>query len=124
MTETPKYVAWLTAIARNVIKDQADYARRQRRDTGRTVPLSAEAEAVEADIRSEVGRLILKEETKRLERAMEALEPLHREVILLRKYEEMSFPEIAERLGKTPDACRMLLARAMTALANRMRTAP
>jgi len=35
---------------------------------------------------------------------------------MLRKFEELSFKEIGERLGKSPDACRMLLARAMTAL--------
>ena len=37
-------------------------------------------------------------------------------MILLRKFEELSFAEIARRLGKSEDACRMLLARAMTAL--------
>jgi DNA-directed RNA polymerase specialized sigma24 family protein len=42
-------------------------------------------------------------------------------VILLRKFEELSFAEIGERLGKSPDACRMLLARAMTALTLEMR---
>ncbi len=67
-----------------------------------------------ADVRSEVGRLALKEETTRLEAPLESLEPIHREVILLRKYEELTFPEIAARLGRSPDACRMLLARAMT----------
>jgi DNA-directed RNA polymerase specialized sigma24 family protein len=41
-------------------------------------------------------------------------------VILLRKYEELPFGEIARRLGKTEDACRMLLARAMTALTLKM----
>ena len=35
---------------------------------------------------------------------------------MLRKLEELSFAEIGERLGRSPDACRMLLARAMTAL--------
>ena len=35
---------------------------------------------------------------------------------LLRKFEELSFPEIARRLSKSEDACRMQFARAMTAL--------
>ena len=42
--------------------------------------------------------------------------PLQRELIVLRKLEELSYREIGERMGKSPDACRMLLARAMTAL--------
>jgi len=33
----------------------------------------------------------------------------------------MSFPEIGQRLGKTPDACRMLFARAMAAVTLRMK---
>jgi len=41
-------------------------------------------------------------------------------VILLRKFEELSFKEIALRLGRSEDACRMLLARAMTALTMKM----
>ena len=34
---------------------------------------------------------------------------------MLRAIEEPTFAEIAERLGRSPDACRMLFARAMTA---------
>ncbi len=117
-------VAWLATIAQNVIRDQADYVHRQCRDANRTVPLGSNVEALTAEVRSEVSRLILKEETKRLEKAMEALEPTHREVILLRKYEELSFQEIGHRLGRTPDASRMLLARALTALADKVRTMP
>jgi DNA-directed RNA polymerase specialized sigma24 family protein len=37
-------------------------------------------------------------------------------VILLRSFEELSFPQIAAILGKSEDACRMQFARAMTAL--------
>ncbi len=53
---------------------------------------------------------------------MDALDPIHREVILLRKYEELSFQEIGERLGRSQDACRMLLARALTSLTKAMRS--
>jgi RNA polymerase sigma-70 factor (subfamily 1) len=114
-------VAWLVSIAQNAMRDQVDYVHRQRRDADRTVPLSEAEEAMAAEVRSEVSRLILTEETKRVEKALEALNPIHREVILLRKFEELSFQEIGERLGRSPDACRMLLARALTALANRLR---
>jgi RNA polymerase sigma-70 factor (ECF subfamily) len=117
-------VAWLTAIAQNVIRNEAEYARRVKRDAGRTVPLSEEAERVPGDLGSQANQLILKEETRRLKTAMESLDPIHRQVILLRKYEEFSFQEIAVRLGRSPDACRMLLARALTTLAERMRTSP
>ena len=37
-------------------------------------------------------------------------------MIVMRAIEEREFTEIAERLGRSTDACRMLFARAMTAL--------
>ena len=59
---------------------------------------------------------MLNEEAERLGAALEALDPDHREVIVLRKLEELSFKEVAARMGRSEDACRMLLARAMVAL--------
>jgi RNA polymerase sigma-70 factor (ECF subfamily) len=117
-------MAWLVGIAQNAIRDEADYQHRKRRDVSRTLPLDALGDGGAAEVRSEVSRLILKEEAMRLEAALESLDPDHREVILLRKYEELSFEEIGGRLGRSPDACRMLLARAMTALAERVRKTP
>jgi DNA-directed RNA polymerase specialized sigma24 family protein len=43
-----------------------------------------------------------------------------RELIILRKLEELTFPEIARRLGKTEDACRVGFSRAMAALTLKM----
>jgi RNA polymerase sigma-70 factor (ECF subfamily) len=109
-------VAWLTRIAENEIRDRADHAHRARRDMAREVPVEPAAAGVAAHVRSALSQVVLSEETARLERALESLEPAHREVILLRKYEELAFKEIASRMGRSEDACRMLLARAMAAL--------
>ena len=70
-----------------------------------------------------MSQAILNEEAERLERALEALPDAQREVIILRKLEELTFPEIAARLGKSEDACRMMFARAMAALTLRLRAA-
>lgn len=107
-------MAWLARIAENEIRDRADFQHRQRRDAAREVPIEGD-EAFHA-ARSALTQVILDEEALRLEAALESLAPAHREVILLRKFEELSFAEIGRRLGKSEDACRMLLARAMTAL--------
>jgi RNA polymerase sigma-70 factor (ECF subfamily) len=112
---TGSLLGWLARIADNEIRDRADYYQRQRRDAAREMPLDDEA-PVPALTRSALSRVILDEQAKRLEAALESLSPSHREVILLRKFEELSFAEIARRLGKSEDACRMLLVRAMTAL--------
>lgn len=69
-----------------------------------------------AAVRSALSQVILTEEAMRIERALESLPDHQREIILLRQFEELSFPEIASRLGKSEDACRMSFAHAMTAL--------
>ena len=116
-------MAWLAAIARHEVADQADFQRRQRRDLARETSLGAEAEAVPAPVRSALSQAIWSEQSARLESALEALPGQHREVIVLRKLEELSFAEIGERLGRSEDACRMLFARAMAALTLRLGTA-
>jgi len=115
-------MAWMGTIARDEICDQADFYGRQKRDMGRDTTLDARAEALTGPIRSETSRIQLQADAERLVEALDALKEEHREVILLRNYEELGFREIGERLGKSPDACRMLLARAMTALTIRMRS--
>jgi RNA polymerase sigma-70 factor (ECF subfamily) len=115
-------MAWLARIAENEIRDQADFQHRQRRDIAAGVSLDdSHAPPIAATIRSALSQAVLSEEAGRLEQALEALDADHREVIVLRKLEELSFKEIAERMGRSEDACRMLLARAMTALTLRMR---
>lgn len=117
--ETRSLLAWLARIADHEIHDCADYHHRQRRDAAREMPLDDEA-PLPAVTRSALSRVILDEEAQRLEAAIESLAAEHREVILLRKFEELPFPEIARRMNRSDDACRMLLARAMTALTLKM----
>ena len=117
--ETRSVMAWLARIAEHEIRDCADFHHRQRRDAAREVVLEEDA-PLPALTRSALSRVILGEQAERLEEALESLSFAHREIILLRKFEELSFAEIGERMGKTQDACRMLLARAMTALTLKM----
>ncbi len=114
-TETRSLMAWLARIAEHEIRDHADFHHRQRRDAARDVPLDEDA-PLPALTRSALSRVILDEEAHRLEAALDALPPAHRDVILMRKFEDLSFAEIGQRLGKSEDAARMLLARAMTTL--------
>lgn len=123
-SEGSALMGWLARIAENEIRDQRNYHRRQRRDAARVVELEPGLDGLAARVRSQTGRIALEQELGRLERALETLDEPHREVILLRKLEELSFAEIAERLDRSPDACRMLLARAMTALTLKMEEGP
>jgi len=56
------------------------------------------------------------EDLDRLENAMTMLKPDYRQVIVMAEIEGLSHQEIAATLGKSADATRMLLARAMAAL--------
>jgi RNA polymerase sigma-70 factor (ECF subfamily) len=109
-------MAWLARIAENEIRDQADFQHRQRRDVAAAVPLDDAPEIVATHVRSAFSQVALGEDHRRLEAALEMLDADHREVIVLRKLEELSFKDIAARMARTEDACRMLLARAMVAL--------
>ena len=120
---TGSFMGWLARIADHEIRDRADYHQRQRRAAAREAPLDEEV-TVPALTRSALSRVILDEEAERLEVALESLSRPHREVILLRKFEELPFAEIARRLGKSEEACRMLLARAMTALTLKLSSPP
>ncbi|MEM9597408.1 MAG: RNA polymerase sigma factor [Acidobacteriota bacterium] len=118
------WMAWLGAIARNEIRDHAKFHRREGRDAGRDVPLEVAAGVPQVAPRSEVSRLHLQSQARALERAIRALDRGHRDVLVLRRFEELSYPEIGRILSKSPDACRMLYSRAMAALTLELGTGP
>ncbi len=113
-------MAWLGTIAVGEIRDQTNFYGRQKRDAARDATLHSQLDPVAMKVHTEVSRLQIQEDMKRMERALDELSETYREIILLRSFEELSFQEIGERLGKSPDACRMLFARAKAALALKM----
>jgi len=114
------FLHWLAQVVENRIRNEVEHFHRQRRDRAREVPLEAAGTDVLAGrTAGPQTKASLREQMARLEAAMEQLPPHYREIILLRKYEGLSFKEIAKRLGQSEDACRMLLARALAALSKR-----
>jgi RNA polymerase sigma-70 factor (ECF subfamily) len=114
------FMSWLARIAQNEMRDAADFHSRQRRAIGAAVPLEAAEQLVTGHVRSALSQLIADQEAVRVEAALACLEDAHREVILLRKYEELSWAEVAARMGRSQDACRMLFTRAIVALTLRL----
>ena len=84
---------WLYQIATNLCRDRLRY--RMRRPT-----LSLDASPVDtADARATPrARATARERAARLETALAALSPKHREVFLLARYEGLSYEEVAETL--------------------------
>ncbi|MBI5361555.1 MAG: sigma-70 family RNA polymerase sigma factor [Planctomycetes bacterium] len=104
---------FLHGLVLNKIRDRADTYSAAKR-AGAVALTDAHAESLaareEASPYSDPGY-------ERLERALAALPDEMREVILLRRIEELSSQEVAERLGKSDDAVRKLYSRALARLA-------
>ncbi len=62
------------------------------------------------------GRLETVQRARRLERALGAMAPAHREILLLREIEGMSYEDIAHALNLNPGTVRSRIARARAAL--------
>ena len=111
------FFRWLTAIANHVIFNEA---RRQRRRP--TVPFecdaAADGKAATSDPSPSEG-MRRDERFERLERALDALRPDHREVIVLARIEGLPLAEVAERMNRSPGAVAQLLWRALKSLRER-----
>lgn len=119
------FLRWLSRIAENKIRDEIRRWRSQGRDHKREQSLSSNnpltnegvAHAYDPKDSATPSRILSKaEDMDKLERAMQKLKPEYREIILLTKIEGLSQIQAGEKMGKSPDAARMLLARALNAL--------
>jgi len=92
---------WLYRIARNLCIDRARRMSHWRRSEG-DVEDGGAGVGVEGGVEeggAQLDRVLEGERRARLERAVEALKPKYREVILLYHYEEMTYQEMAKVLG-------------------------
>ena len=119
------FVRWLSRIAENRLRDNLDKLHAEKRDIRKEVRLDMQRPTGEDSfdagmepIATTTPSVILsrKEEFDRLSRAIDRLKQEYREIIVLTKIEGLSYGEIADKLGKSADAVRMLACRAMAAL--------
>jgi len=119
------FLRWLSRIAENALRHSIDRLHAEKRDIRKEVRLEdyrpttrdrfvGTAGPIDATTPSVI--MSRKEDLDRLERAMDALKPEHREVILLTKIEGLSYKEVGDRLQKSVEAVGMILSRAMVAL--------
>ncbi len=121
------FVRWLSTIAENVLRGNLKKLHAGKRDIRREVPLDGYGPTTGSRLVVNPGPIDAttpsvimsrKEELEKLEKAIDQLKPEYREVIILTKIERLSYKEISERLGKSNDAVRKLVSRAILALAN------
>jgi RNA polymerase sigma-70 factor (ECF subfamily) len=124
-TDEGDFLRWLSKIAENRLRDTLDGFHADKRDVRKEIPFQKKGRTTEAGpagaaepLRDTTPSVIVgkREALDRLEKALDKLKPEYKEVIVLKKIEELSHAEIAERLGKNAGAVRMVLARAMAAL--------
>ena len=119
------FLRWLSGIAENQIRENLDRLHAAKRDIRKEVALEALAARPGIDPRKAPSLAVAttpsvifsrSEDLDKLERAIDALKPEHREVIVLAKIEGLSYNEVATHLGRSPEAVGMLLSRGMLAL--------
>lgn len=112
---------WLRQIlVNNLLNHYRAYRETQKRSLAREVALSSSAVGA-ADGGDTPSQLcVQQEEAARLQKALAALSDEHQQVIQWRHQEGLSFPEIGERMNRSPDAARMLWYRAYERLAAKL----
>jgi len=119
------FVRWLAKIAENELRGSLKKLHTDKRDIRKEVRLDnyrpttaggfvGTAEPIQATTPSVI--MSRKEDLAKLAKAIDELKPEYREVIVLTKIEGLSYKEIAGRLGKSSEAVRKLVSRAMAEL--------
>ncbi len=124
--------AWLHKILLRNLADQADFHHAGRRDVRRERSLDAEPEssapalvdALASPISSPSTQAMRREEADALAEALERLPADYRTVFILRNLEGVVFEEIASRMGRSPNAVRMLWERALQKLSQTLEQPP
>jgi len=121
------FVRWLSKIAENAFRDNLDKLHAEKRDIRKELRLGGYGPTTGGRFAGATGPIDAttpsaimskREDLARLEEAIDKLRPEYREVILLAKIEELSYSQIGERLGKSAGAVKMLVSRAIVALAS------
>ena len=104
-SEDEAFIRWLRVIARNVVYE---VARKQNREL-----LLAEEDPLDPRQLSPERSVRRLERLERLQAALGRLKPEYREVIQLARIQRLALGEVAERMGRTPNAITLLLRRAL-----------
>jgi len=121
-----KFTTWLFRIATNAALNSVRDNRHQRMEVSLDAPLGDEQESVPRDLPAREKRidehLVERDRVEFIQRAIASLPEKQRAAVLLHKYEEMDYAEIAKVLDCTEAALKSLLFRAYESL--RVQLAP
>ena len=119
------FIRWLSKIAENELRGNLKKLHADKRDIRKEVRLdnygpttAGRFVRTPGPIEATTPSVIMsrKEDLDKLEKAIDELKPEYREAIVLTKIDGLSYKEIAGRLGKSSEAVRKLVSRAMAEL--------
>jgi RNA polymerase sigma-70 factor (ECF subfamily) len=115
-----KFTTWLLKITRNLVFNELRRAKRHAQ-----VPIQTDPQEEAIPLKDETGRapdasLLERELQDAIERAIGALPETQRMALVLRRYEELSYEQIAEVLDLSVPAVKSVLFRARTELRLRL----
>lgn len=115
-----KFTTWLLTITRNLVFNEL-----RRRKRHNALPLQVDEEGDERPIADDQARepdevLLERELDGAIRAAIGELPETQRMAVVLRRYEQLSYEQIAEILGQTVPAVKSLLFRARTELRSRL----
>ena len=119
------FLRWLSRIAENRLRWHVQRLHMNKRDIRREVRLNGNRPTAEDSVVAALDAVVTttpsaimskREDLDKLTKAIDALKPEYRQVIILTRIEGLSYKEIGERLSKSADAARMLFSRAMAEL--------
>ena len=112
--------AWVFTVATNVVRDH--WRSRRHKETERSTGLTAEhLEVVPDDADDAEAALARRQQQRAIREALSELAEADREVIVLRDYENLDAPTVAEIIGIKPDAVRQRHSRAVSRLGSAYR---
>ncbi|MEW6745056.1 MAG: sigma-70 family RNA polymerase sigma factor [Planctomycetota bacterium] len=115
------FLHWLNRIVENRVRDKLKREMCGKRDVRREQSVGGEFGATTgvdptAHLPTPSRILSNREDIERIEAAIDCLPPDMKEVIILRKYENLPWKDVAGELGQTEAAVRHLFARALSSL--------
>jgi RNA polymerase sigma-70 factor (ECF subfamily) len=119
------FLRWLSRLVENRIRGKVTKLHAGKRDIRKEVRLDSREQTTAGGFVGTAGPIEVttpsvimsrREDLTRLEKAIDALKPEYREIIVLTKIEGLSYKEIADRLGKSDEAVRKQVSRALEAL--------
>ncbi len=117
---TAKFTTWLMTITRNLVFNET-----RRRGRARLVPMDDERDEAprqfaDETMHSPADELLAAELQDAIDAAIQALPEQQRMAVILRRYEEMPYDQIAVVLGTSVPAVKSILFRARLALRNQL----